>query len=123
MKLRIKLVFGAIATMLVATGSFGFATPSAHASGGAWYITYSGGRITGPISCTPVRSFDPLVAYVGPMTGIWNACGDRIWVHEYADWGNNNGWAICVSPGHVQPLIGYYAYSTEVYVSNNPAPC
>lgn len=119
MKVRIRLVACAIAIMVAVVGLFGLDSPAAHASGSSWYLTTEYYGIARD-SCAPNQNIG--VSLVWPLTGVWNACGTRIWVHEYADWWNR-GWAICVSPGTVQPLIGFYQYSVNVYVSSNPLPC
>ena len=52
-----------------------------------------------------------------------NACGDRVWLHQNANWQTAGGWAVCVSPDVTQLIGTDRLHPMNIYVSNNPARC
>jgi hypothetical protein len=59
----------------------------------------------------------------GPITEWYSPCTVRVWLHEYTDWSNGNGWAYCMSPESSGDVPSKYQIAENVYVSDNPDNC
>jgi hypothetical protein len=81
-----------------------------------------GGTIT--YNCFPYpRDINDPLSYYDGLTWADNQCDYRVWLHEYTNYQNNNGWAFCISPGQIVSVEPWYWYPQNIYVSNNPAQC
>jgi hypothetical protein len=66
--------------------------------------------------CGPYVWKDPVL----PIYAITNACGTRVWVHQYA---NNTGWSFCISPYVFGRVNAGYRNPGNIQVSSNPRDC
>ena len=95
---------------------------------GAWYrcttTSYSGGWVRA--LCNPGQNYN---ATNGPFNvyAALNACGYRVWLHQYTDW-QNHGWSLCTSP-ETNGVANYYQVSSgyehpmNIYISSTQSAC
>lgn len=54
------------------------------------------------------------------VTTVDNGCGNRVWLHEFAD---GSGWAICITGHSDQSIPGEYQFPHNVVISGNTSYC
>jgi hypothetical protein len=72
-------------------------------------------------SCNP-GEYNAITYY--NLYGAINACGTRVWIHEYTyPTDTTSGWSWCYGPGVSEDLGPTYAHPENIMVSDNSAAC
>jgi hypothetical protein len=73
------------------------------------------------VACTPQTNYD--LTGSETMLTADNGCQDRVWLHQFVNYGNNHGWAYCISAGANVAVPSQFSNPRNIFISANTAPC